>query len=290
VILLARFMFPRSAARVMGGTAVYPGGMTSRMLTGSYRTARLELSDGGVAVLGRGPFRPLIRWEVRYGDIGQATAVRRPGISGVVLRAPRGAMAFWTPQWAEILRLLELRAVPGSRIVTRSGGSTCIKPPRRSPGVTRLQETRCKYPPLRAAWGSRSSGQVPVQTGVFCARGGTVDVASRPGRAGQFLAHGGGQHFRVAGATVRHFSGPPVSGAKSKDGRAVAYPDVITVPSHTKRTTQRAALKHIHTGSDVSRPLHAHRERRETAGGSARDLMAQRGPRQCGRTLRRVRR
>ena len=37
------------------------------------------------------------------------------------------------------------------------------------------------------------------------------------------------------GASARHPCGPPVSGAKSKDGRAAAYTDVITVPSHTKK-------------------------------------------------------
>jgi hypothetical protein len=53
-------------------------------------------------------------------------------------------------------------------------------------------------PPLRAAWESRSSGQVTgADGGVLRAWWLTVDVAGRPGRAGQFLAHGGGQHFRV---------------------------------------------------------------------------------------------
>jgi hypothetical protein len=117
--LIARFSFPRSAAQVDGTTAVYPGGMTSRMLTGSYAAARLELADSGVAVRGRGPFRPLIRWEAPYGDISQAIAVRGPGKSGVLLRAPSGPIAFWTPQWAEILDLLELRAVPASRAVAK---------------------------------------------------------------------------------------------------------------------------------------------------------------------------
>jgi hypothetical protein len=98
VVFFVRWGFPPSAVRVTGRTAVYPGGMTSRMITGSYGTARLELSDGGVAVLGRGPFRPLIRWQAGYGDISQATAVRGPGKSGVLLRAPSGPAAFWSPQ------------------------------------------------------------------------------------------------------------------------------------------------------------------------------------------------
>jgi hypothetical protein len=62
------------------------------------------------------------------------------------------------------------------------------------------------------------------------------------------------------GASARHLCGPPVSGAKSKDGRAAAYPDVITVPSHTKKDNPRVALKLIRTGSDVSQPLHLHRQ------------------------------
>src|SRR5256885_9997205 len=48
-------------------------------------------------------------------------------------------------------------------------------------------ETRA-FPPLGAAWGSRLSGQVAVQMGVFCAWWLAVDVVGRP--AGQFLAHG----------------------------------------------------------------------------------------------------
>ena len=66
------------------------------------------------------------------------------------------------------------------------------------------------------------------------------------------------------GASARHPCGPPVSGAESKDGRAVAYTDVITVLSQTKKDNPRAALKHIRTGSDVSRPLHPQCKRRET--------------------------
>lgn len=44
----------------------------------------------------------------------------------VVLRAhrhltPGTLLAFWTPRWAEILELLELRAVPVSRTITKIG-------------------------------------------------------------------------------------------------------------------------------------------------------------------------
>lgn len=82
------------------------------MLTGSYGTARLELGTDGAVIRGRGPFRPLVRWEAAYADISQAVAVRRPGISGVLLRSPSGPIAFWTPQWEQILDLPELRGVP----------------------------------------------------------------------------------------------------------------------------------------------------------------------------------
>ena len=119
LVFLARWGLPRSAARVTDRTAVYPGGMTSRMITGSYGTARLKLLDGEVAVLGRGPFRALIRWRAGYGEISQATAVRGPGKSGVLLRVPSGPIAFWSPRWPEILGLLELRGVPVSRVVTK---------------------------------------------------------------------------------------------------------------------------------------------------------------------------
>ncbi|HCU93619.1 MAG TPA: hypothetical protein DHU96_13175 [Actinobacteria bacterium] len=54
-----------------------------------------------------------------YGGISQATAVRGPGKSGGLLRAPCGPVAFWTPQWMEILMLLELLAVPVSSVITK---------------------------------------------------------------------------------------------------------------------------------------------------------------------------
>jgi hypothetical protein len=38
-------------------------------------------------------------------------------------------------------------------------------------------------------------------------------------------------------------SGPPVSGAKRRSGRAAPITDVITVPSHTKKDNPKAALK-----------------------------------------------
>ena len=56
IVLVMRFCFPRSAARIDGTTAVYPGGMTSRMLTGSYGTARLVLAADCAVIRGRGPF------------------------------------------------------------------------------------------------------------------------------------------------------------------------------------------------------------------------------------------
>jgi hypothetical protein len=51
---LAWWMFPRSAGRVSGSTVVYPGGMTSRMWTGSYGSAWLELVMTGLHSAGAG--------------------------------------------------------------------------------------------------------------------------------------------------------------------------------------------------------------------------------------------
>jgi hypothetical protein len=116
---LAWWMFPRSAGRISGSMVVYPGGMTSRMWTGSYGSAWLELGDDGVALRGRGPFRPFVRWAASYGDIGEARAVRSAGMSGLLLCRPGGNVAFWTSRWAEVLDLLELRAVPVTRAVTK---------------------------------------------------------------------------------------------------------------------------------------------------------------------------
>jgi len=119
--LIAWFSFPRSAGRTVGSSIVYAGGMTSRSIVGSYGTARLELGDDEVVLHGRGPFRPFIRWAASYGVISEARAVRAPiGRSGLLLSAPAGNIAFWTPRWAEVLDLLELRAVPVSRAVTKA--------------------------------------------------------------------------------------------------------------------------------------------------------------------------
>jgi hypothetical protein len=115
VAALCWWMFPRSAGRVSGSTSIYPGGMTSWMITGSYGTAWLELGEDAVVVRGRGPFRFFIRWVAPYGDISGAKAARAPGKSGLLLSGPGGNVAFWTPRWVEVLDLLELRAVPVSR-------------------------------------------------------------------------------------------------------------------------------------------------------------------------------
>jgi hypothetical protein len=117
--LLVRLMFPRSAARVRGCELIYPGGMTSGMWTGTWGTASLALGSGQVAIRGRGPFRPLIRWEARYDQISQVQAVRGAGLSGLLLRGPGGPIAFWTPRWTEIADLLDLQAVPVDRSVSK---------------------------------------------------------------------------------------------------------------------------------------------------------------------------
>ena len=117
--LLAWWMFPRSAGRMSGSILLYPGGMTSQHWTGSYGTACLELRTDEAVLRGRGPFRPFVRWAAGYGDISEATAVSGLGKSGLVLRGPSGTVAFWTPQWSEVLALLELRDVPVTREVSR---------------------------------------------------------------------------------------------------------------------------------------------------------------------------
>ena len=107
VAALCWWMFPRSAGRVSGSTSIYPGGMTSWMITGTYGTTWLELGEDGVALRGRGSFRFFIRWVAPYGDIGEAKAVRAAGKSGLLLSGPGANVAFWTPRWAEVLDLLE---------------------------------------------------------------------------------------------------------------------------------------------------------------------------------------
>jgi hypothetical protein len=118
-ILLIRWCFPRSAGRVRASALIYAGGMTSKRMTGSWGTVSLELGDSQMAIRGRGPFRPLIRWEARYGDLSQVQAVRGLGTSGLLLRGRGGPIAFWTLRWAEIADLLELRAVLVSRDVRK---------------------------------------------------------------------------------------------------------------------------------------------------------------------------
>ena len=117
--LVLRFSFPKSAARVKGSVLIYAGGMTSGTWTGSLGTARMELGGYGVAIRGRGPFRPLIGWEARYEEIGQVQALRAPGKSGLLLRGPDGPIVFWTSRWAEIADLLDLRAVSVNRSVSK---------------------------------------------------------------------------------------------------------------------------------------------------------------------------
>lgn len=116
--LVLRFGFPKSAARVKGSALIYAGGMTSGMWTGSRGTASLELGGRGVAIRGRGPFRPLIGWEARYEEISQVQALRGPGKSGLLLRGP-DPIVFWTPRWAEIADLLDLQAVSVNRSVSK---------------------------------------------------------------------------------------------------------------------------------------------------------------------------
>jgi hypothetical protein len=111
--------FPRSRGRMSSSTALYPGGMTSQQWTGSYGTAWLELRADEAVLRGRGPFRPFIRWTARYVDIVEAKAVRGLGKSGLLLCGPSGKVAFWTPQWSEMLSLFELREVPVIREVTK---------------------------------------------------------------------------------------------------------------------------------------------------------------------------
>jgi hypothetical protein len=121
LMLLVWWMFPRSAAKVKGAAVVYAGGFTSRWWNGSRGTARLELMGDTIAVRGRGPFRLLVRWQAGYGDIAMARAAKswRTG-SGVLLLVAGGRwIAFWSPHWAEILDLLELRGVAVSRTVTK---------------------------------------------------------------------------------------------------------------------------------------------------------------------------
>lgn len=118
-VLFVWFGFPRSAAQARGSVLVYAGGVRSRMWAGSWGTARLELGGEGLAIRGRGPFRPFIGWESRYGEITQAQAVRGPGMAGLLLRGPGGPIAFWTPRSAEILDLLDLRAVSVNRTVMK---------------------------------------------------------------------------------------------------------------------------------------------------------------------------
>lgn len=117
--LLAWWSFPRSAAKIKGAAAVYAGGFTTRARNGSRGTAQLELTGDTIAVLGRGPFRLLLRWQAGYAGIVEAKAVEswQKG-SGVLLVTGTGWIAFWSPQRAEILDLLELRGVAVSRTVT----------------------------------------------------------------------------------------------------------------------------------------------------------------------------
>jgi hypothetical protein len=119
-VLFAWWAFPRSAAKVRGAAIVYAGGFTSRALNGSRGTARLELLGEAVAVRGRGPFRLLPGWQAGYADIVEAKATKSWQMgSGVLLVTGGGWIAFWSPRWAEILDLLELRGVAVSRAVTK---------------------------------------------------------------------------------------------------------------------------------------------------------------------------
>ncbi|HEV2377462.1 MAG TPA: hypothetical protein VGS19_35515 [Streptosporangiaceae bacterium] len=119
--LATRFRFPGPAARVRGSALVYAGATTAGMvLAGRRGTARLELGEDGVTIRSHGPFRPAVRWEARYLEISQVQTVQVRGTSGLLLRGPGRPVAFWTPRWAEIADLLELRAVPVSRDVTKT--------------------------------------------------------------------------------------------------------------------------------------------------------------------------
>ncbi|MHB1594567.1 MAG: hypothetical protein ACYCO9_13290 [Streptosporangiaceae bacterium] len=118
-VLFFWYIFPRSAGRARGSMLVYAGGVRTRRWAGSWGTVRLELGGEGLVIRGRGPFSLFIDWETSYGEITQARAVRAPGVAGLYLDGPGGPIAFWTPRSAEILDLLDLRAVPVSRTVAK---------------------------------------------------------------------------------------------------------------------------------------------------------------------------
>lgn len=118
--LVGWFCIPRFAGRTAGSSIVYMGGILTRRISGSHGTVLLELREDGIVLRGRGPFKLFIaRWSADYGELREPRAIRAGGKRGILFRAPTGPIAFWTPRWAEILDLLELRAVPVSRAVTK---------------------------------------------------------------------------------------------------------------------------------------------------------------------------
>ncbi len=121
LVLLMWWSFPKSAAKVKGAAVVYAGGFTSRAWNGSRGTARLELTGDAIAVLGRGPFRLLLRWQAGYADVVEVKAARswQTGSGVLLVTTGGGWIAFWSPRWAEILDLLELRGVAVSRTVVK---------------------------------------------------------------------------------------------------------------------------------------------------------------------------
>jgi len=89
----------------------------------------------------------------RQGDQPASSSQGRPSDTDAMMSPANHALQ---PPWNHAIRIPAARRDNPRSAATDRHPSICREPH--------------AYPPLRAAWGSRSSGHVPVQTGVFCAR------------------------------------------------------------------------------------------------------------------------